>query len=143
MEVDLAIDARLVQRPPMLAAFLAVGLNGLMGQRPVAFHTGEALEPPGASGRKRSKLLQCRWEIAERFSIHSPAANCRPAPLVRWARMKEAHDLEEIRPDCPGLGSIPWSWIRWHCMRTQHYNRLPLCHRIQAKPGTDQRVQSR
>src|SRR6202453_5461761 len=51
-------------------------------------------EPPGASGRKRSKLLQCRWETIGRFTIHSSAASCSPAPLVRWARMKEAPEVE-------------------------------------------------
>jgi hypothetical protein len=30
----------------------------------------------------------------ERLSIHSSAASCSPAPLVRWARMKETHEVE-------------------------------------------------
>jgi hypothetical protein len=30
----------------------------------------------------------------KRQFIHSSAANCSPAPLVRWARMKEAHEVE-------------------------------------------------
>src|ERR1700689_3526859 len=98
MEVTLQLMLASLSSLQMLAVFLvAAGCSSLMGRWPSRqplSHSGEALMPPGASGRKRSKLLQCRWEIAERFSIHSPAANCSPAPLVCWARMKEAHEVE-------------------------------------------------
>jgi hypothetical protein len=81
-----------------LAMFLLlVGLRAVMAEgqdRQLLLRADKVLRPLGASGRKRSKLLQCSWEIAERFSIHSTAASCSPAPFVRWARMKEAHEVE-------------------------------------------------
>jgi hypothetical protein len=85
LQFTLAVLLAVTRGFQTLALFLLlVGLRAVMAERQdrqLLLRADEVLRPLGASGRKRSKLLQCRWEIAERFlSI----ALLQTAALLHW-----------------------------------------------------------
>ena len=82
--------------------------------------------------RKRRKLLQCK---REQSLIHEACATL--------ARMKEAHEVEEIRPGASGHRSIFRNRPRSHVLQSQQYGRLCFCYRLEEQSRTDQRLPGR